>query len=235
MAVQLISTREAAQTNGLKVLVYGLAGSGKTRLCATTGGNPLIISAEAGLLSLREYDLAALSVNSMQDVHDAYEYAASEEGRQFDWICLDSVSEIAEVVLAYEKKQTKDPRKAYGELSDQMMDLLRAFRDLPGRNVYMTAKMRRTENDGANLFGPMMPGQQLAQQLPYLFDEFWALRVERGPDNEPQHWLQCHRDFQYEAKDRSGALEMFEAPDLAACAAKILGPKPSSETAADAA
>lgn len=49
MALTLTTTRQAVQANGVKILVYGQAGAGKTVLSATTGGNPLIISAEAGL------------------------------------------------------------------------------------------------------------------------------------------------------------------------------------------
>lgn len=227
MAVKLISTREAARTNGIKVLVYGAAGAGKTRLCASTGGSPVIISAESGLLSLRDVDIPVIEVQSIADVHDAYKFLAeSAEGQRFTWVCLDSISEIAEVVLNYEKKATKDPRQAYGALSEQMTDLLRAFRDLPGRNVYMSAKLERIKDDhtGAVMFGPSMPGQRLAQSIPYLFDEVFALRVEKDPDGNPQRWLQTQPDFSYQAKDRSGALDAFELPNLAAIAAKITQP-----------
>lgn len=228
MAIQLISSREAAVLHGIKVLVYGGAGGGKTRLCSTTGGNAIVISAEAGLLSLREFDLPVLQIKTMQDMYDAYAFCHSGEGRDFDWVCIDSISEIAEVVLSTEKKATKDPRKAYGELQDQMMDLLRAWRDLPGRNVYMSAKMERVkdETSGANLYSPMMPGTKLGQQIPYLFDEVFALRVERGEDGEPVRAIQTSPDFQYTAKDRSGALSMWEPPDLSAIAKKIRGREP---------
>ena len=226
MAVKLTSTREAARTNGVKILVYGQAGAGKTRLCATTGGRPIIISAESGLLSLRGTDIPVIEVSSIADVHEAYAYLVSPEGSVYDWVCLDSISEIAEVVLNFEKKAAKDPRQAYGALTEQMTDLLRAFRDLPGRNVYMSAKMERTkdEHTGAVLFGPSMPGQRLGQGLPYLFDEVLCLRVEKdATTGATVRALQTQPDFQYGAKDRSGALEAYEAPDLGAIAAKIAG------------
>jgi len=226
MAVKLTSTRVAARTNGIKVLVYGNAGAGKTRLAGTTGGSPIIISAESGLLSLRDTDIPVIEVASITDVHEAYAFLCSQEGVGYDWIVLDSISEIAEVVLNAEKKATKDPRQAYGALAEQMADLLRAFRDLPGRNVYMSAKLDRIkdEHTGAVLFGPAMPGQRLGQSLPYLFDEVFVLRVEKDAEGNVQRWLQTQPDFQYQAKDRSGALDPFEAPDLAAIAAKIVQP-----------
>lgn len=226
MAVKLRSTREAAQNNGLKILVYGGAGAGKTTLCKTMPGNPVIISAEGGLLSLRDVDIPVLEVASYQDVLDAYEYLSTDpEGQRFDWVALDSISEIAEVVLSYEKKQNKDPRAAYGNLQEQMTDLLRAFRDLPGRNVYMSCKMERQkdEQSGAMLYGPLLPGAKLSQQIPYLFDEVLCLRVERDADGQPVRYLQTQSDFQYVAKDRSGALDVAgEFPDLGEIANKVL-------------
>jgi phage nucleotide-binding protein len=226
MAVKLTTTREAARTNGVKVCVYGMAGSGKTRLCASTGGSPIIISAEAGLLSLRDVNIPVIEVSSIDDVKDAYRMVSeSAECKEFDWICLDSISEIAEVVLSSEKKNTKDPRQAYGALQETMYDLVRAFRDLP-RNVYMSAKAERIKDDhtGSVLYGPSMPGQKLGQALPYFFDEVFALRVEKDSEGNMQRWLQTQPDFQWGAKDRSGALEVWEAPDLAAIAAKINRP-----------
>ena len=243
MAIRLTNTSKAAIDAGLKVLVYGAAGAGKTMLCATTGEPTVIISAEAGLLSLAGHAIPVLEVKTMEDVADAYRYLTqSEEGLGFRWVCLDSISEIAEVVLAREKSTAKDPRQAYGALADEMGRLVRAFRDLP-RNVYFSSKMERTkdESTGITLYGPSMPGQKVGQQLPYFFDEVFALRVE--PDTtEPQHpgepprvsrWLQTGRCLQYEAKDRSGRLGMYEPPSLAGIYQKIVaGTSPAEAEAA---
>lgn len=225
MAIKLTNTRQAAQVNGIKVLCYGGAGAGKTTLCGTTNEPTVIISAESGLLSLRHSDIPVIEVSSLADVHEAYRFVTeSEEAKDFRWVCLDSISEIAEVVLSYEKKATKDPRQAYGALSEQMQDLLRAFRDIPGRNVYMSAKMERTKDDatGALLYGPSMPGAKLGQGIPYLFDEVFVLRAEKADDGQVYRTLQTGSDFQFVAKDRSGALEFYEEPDLSKIAAKII-------------
>lgn len=227
MAIKLTSTKQAAQVNGIKVLVYGGAGAGKTSLCATTDEPTVIISAESGLLSLRNTDIPVIEVKSIADVHEAYAFITqSEEAKDFRWVCLDSISEIAEVVLNTEKKATKDPRQAYGALSEQMQDLLRAFRDIPGRNVYMSAKMERVKDEqtGAMLYGPSMPGSKLGQGIPYLFDEVFVLRAEKGDDGTVYRTLQTGRDFQFEAKDRSGCLSFYEEASLSAIAKKILNP-----------
>ncbi len=227
MAVKLISAKEAAHLNGLKVLVYGESGAGKTRLITTTGEPTVVISAEAGLLSIRDSDVSVIEVNSIDDVREAWSYLASEEGSHFKWVCLDSISEIAEVVLADEKRNEKDPRRAYGVMSEQMVELVKAFRDLPGRHVYVSAKLDKVKDEvsGGLMYGPSAPGQQLGKALPYLFDEVWMLRVERDAEGNLTRWLQTSGDNQRIAKDRSGALEMFETPDLAAIVAKIFQPK----------
>lgn len=226
MAIKLTTTKQAAQINGVKILTYGGAGAGKTTLCATTGEPTVIISAEAGMLSLRNYDIPVIEVASLGDVHESYRFIVeSAEAKDFRWVCLDSISEIAEVVLATEKKNTKDPRQAYGLLADQMYELLRAFRDIPGRHVYMSAKQERLQDaaSGAMLYGPSMPGAKLGQGIPYLFDEVFVLRSEKGEDGTIYRTLQTSQDYQYVAKDRSGVLDMFEEPNLQHIANKILG------------
>jgi phage nucleotide-binding protein len=225
MAIKLTSSREAAKSNGIKVGVYGQSGAGKTTLCATTGAPTVIISAEGGLLSLRNHDIPVIEVKTLADVHEAYAFIlGSDEAKQFEWVCLDSISEIAEVVLNYEKKTNKDARAAYGMLQEQMTELIRAFRDLPGRNVYFSAKQERIKDDttGVVTYGPAFPGSKLSQGFAYFFDEVFVLRVEKAEDGTPMRMLQTQPDFQYQAKDRSGALAAWEEPNLAAIAAKIL-------------
>lgn len=222
MAIKLRRSGEIA-TNGVKLLVYGQAGAGKTTLLATLP-NPIVISAEAGLLSVAGADLPFLEVSSMADLREAYAFLDSAEGRQFGSVGLDSISEIAEVVLSDEKKKSKDPRQAYGAMQEQMADIIRSFRDLPGRHVYMSAKLEKAQDEmGKILYSPSMPGNKTGQSLPYFFDEVLALRVERDGEGNTQRALMCDSDGSWLAKDRSGKLEMWEAPDLGAIIKKIGG------------
>ena len=224
MAIKLTTTAQAAQ-NGIKAIVYGLAGAGKTTLARTAPEPIIIISAEGGMLSLHDVDLPVIEVSTMDDVHEAYSFLTdSDEAKGFRWVMLDSISEIAEVVLNAEKKIAKDPRQAYGAMQEQMADMVRAFRDLPDRHVLMTAKMERIKDEvsGAMLYSPSMPGTKMGPSLPYYFDEVFALRVERDADGQPTRAIQTQSDFQYVCKDRSGKLEMYEEPNLAVIAGKIL-------------
>jgi hypothetical protein len=223
MAVNLRSTKTYA-TSGVKVLVYGMAGAGKTRLIATAP-NPVVISAESGLLSLTGYDIPYIDVKTMQDLGDAYKWATgSEEAEKFGTICLDSVSEIAEVILTNEKAANKDPRKAYGTMADSVTALVRSFRDIPGKHVYVTAKAEQKQDEsGLMLYQPSIPGAKVGQALPYFFDEVFALRTLKDADGL-HRWLQTQGDQQWTAKDRSGCLDPEgEKADLGAVIAKITG------------
>ena len=215
--VKITSTKDQEHQH-MKVLVYGPAGAGKTTLCSTVD-DAIIISAEGGLLSLRQHDIPVIEVSSLKEVQEAYlMIAQSEECKKFKWICLDSLSEIAEVVLSTEKKVNKDPRKAYGALFDRMMDLIRSFGNLP-RNVFMSAKAYELPDSGR--FIPSMPGAKLGQELAYHFDLVFAYRVARTDDGI-QRALQTFNCGQWEGKDRSGCLDQFEEPNLGTIQNKII-------------
>ncbi len=223
MAINVKTTGSLA-ANGVKVLVYGQAGAGKTSLIKTLP-SPIVLSAEGGLLSIQDADLPFIEISDMETLREAYTWLTqSDEAKGFQSVALDSISEIAEVVLNAEKKATKDPRQAYGAMQEQMADIIRAFRDLPGRHVYMSAKLEKTQDEmGRVLYAPSMPGNKTGQALPYFFDEVLALRVEKDGDGNTQRALMCDSDGLWLAKDRSGKLDMWEAPDLSAVFAKIGG------------
>lgn len=223
MAIRFTTTGDAARLSGVKILVYGRAGTGKTTLCATAP-TPVIISAEAGLLSLARHAIPVIEVSSTQDFSDAYRWATeSREAASFETICLDSISEIAERILDNAKKQVKDPRQAYGELIEKTRDMVKAFRDLKGKHIYFAAKEEYDKNEmGVMRFQPSMPGSKLGPQLPYFFDEVFNLGIAKTPTGQEYRFLKTHGDFQYEAKDRSGALDPVEEPNLTTVINKIL-------------
>ena len=223
MAIQLMTTKGYA-SDSVKILVHGQSGVGKTTLIGSLP-TPVVISAEGGLLALADLEIPYLNVTNMTELNEAFEWlSGSEEANQFQSVAIDSISEIAEVVLNTEKKLTKDPRQAYGALQEQMTDLIRAFRDLPKKHVYMSAKTEKaTDENGRILYSPSMPGNKLGQMLPYFFDEVLALRVERDADGVTHRGLMCDSDGLWTAKDRSGKLSPWEDAELGLIIRKITG------------
>lgn len=225
MPLHFTTVGQAATTRGIKVLVYGPAGSGKTRLCGTAP-KPLIISAEAGLLTYRkmirdgliDQGTPVVEVTNITDVEEALVWCrdnATKYGIQT--ICKDSISEIAEKCLSAEKTKTKDPRQAYGEMANRIIELVKEFRDLPDLNVIVTAKQTQVADaiTGVPKATPTAPGQQIGPALPYLFDEVLHAFTDKDPTTgATYHALRTHASFNVEAKDRSGMLDEIEYPDM---------------------
>lgn len=224
MAIKWTTTDKASLQQGVKILVYGASGSGKTGLCATLP-SPLIISAEGGLLRLRQHNIPVIEISTIEGLKEAYDWCVgSAESRHFQSVAMDSLSEIGEVVLSKAKSTVKDARQAYGEMIEKMEGIVRAFRDLPGKHVYFSAKMEQLKDESTGMlkYGPSMPGSKLGANLPYFFDEVFRIGVSRDQQGTSFTFLQTHADVQYVAKDRSGALAAMEPPDLNHVINKIL-------------
>lgn len=215
---KLKSTASLGQLNGAKALVYGNSGVGKTRLIASAPG-PIIVSAEKGLLSLRGFNLPVWEIKTLADLIECYTWLrTSAETRQFATVCIDSVSEVAEVLLNAELRMTTNGQRAYGQMADKLTQIFRDFRDLDGKNVVFLAKQEFSADGvtGAKMHCPSFPGKQLSQNAPYFVDEVWQL-VNFGKDEAgtERRFLRTQPDESNVAKDRSGALELWENADPA--------------------
>lgn len=207
------------------MLVYGKSGVGKTPLLASAP-SPIILSGEKGLLSIRRTHTAFIDISSFAAFKEACRWVAeSHEARQFYTIGLDSLSEIAETVLTERKRVQKDPRKAYGDVADEVIAYVKAIRDLPGRTVVLIAKEEydKDEATGFMMYGPMFPGKQLGPKLPYYFDETFRMIDGRDQTNQKFTALHTTGSFQHVARDRSGNLAEYEQPNLTHIFEKILG------------
>jgi len=222
---------DMAGQNGIKAIIHGPSGSGKTYSIATLPNHDkvLVLSAEAGLLSIKETaaDIDGVVINNMDELREAYVFLSGPEGEKYETVVLDSLSEIAQQVLSAEMERHKDGRKAYGELNEIMTNLVKSFRDLPGKNVLLICQQEKLQDeDGKIFYGPSMPGKKLAQHLPYLTDLVACVRVRKDDDGYIKRAFQFTAlDEEHLAKDRSGKLDDFEAPDWTAIFSKILNNK----------
>ena len=240
MAMQFGMSSDLASTNGIKMIVHGASGLGKTVLCATLP-KPLIISNESGLLSLAKanlerifgvntpgisYNIPVIQVQTEDDLLEAYRWVVgSDQAKQFESVALDSLSELSESILNNAKAKTKDPRQAYGEVITRTEVMVRSFRDIPDKNIYFATKTEATKDElsGIVTWGPSMPGAKLGQKLPYFTDEVFQLTRLKDAAGKTHLVLRTRPDAQNVAKDRSGALAEYEPPHLGNIIRKIKG------------
>jgi hypothetical protein len=219
MAIKIQNT-SSIELTAVKTVVYGGAGVGKTRLCASAP-TPIIISAESGLLSLADSNVDFIEITKLRDLDEAYRWSkSSAEASQYETIGLDSLSEIAEVLIAEIKPSHKDARQAYGALADAMMPMLRKFRDLPDKHTVFTSKLIQIQDEESGTISQqlLMPGKVLGYQIPYMVDELFCMQIDR----KGVPFLQTAPDRMRFCKDRSGALDNPEKPDMSVIINKIM-------------
>jgi hypothetical protein len=234
--IEYTTSDRLAISHGVKGCIYGNAGTGKTLLCATAP-RPLMIQAENGTLSLTKanleriygvntpgitYSIPLVSIKSVDDFKLVYaDIFKPEIWHSFDTLYIDSLSEIVEKILKHELENNKDGRMAYGEMADITIDWAKKFRDLPGKNVFVTCEQGLSSDTG--LMGPSMPGKMLDRKLPYIFDEVLQMCIgEDSTSKEKFRFLRTQSDLKNYAKDRSGALDpRGESPFLYNIISKI--------------
>lgn len=220
MTIEITSTQRHADF--VKLIVYGKSGAGKTMLIGTTP-DPIIISAEAGLMCLANKDIPAITIKTIDDLDEAYDHVINTDHKT---VCLDSISEIAEICLSSEKQMNKDGRAAYGATNDIIARKIRKFRDIPNKHIYFTAKLM-SDDDGNYM--PSMPGKRMTNEIPYYFDLVIAIRIGETDEGETYRYLQTQPDIKYVCKDRSGKLNQIERPDLSLLFDKIINSKPADD------
>lgn len=228
MAIKLTTTKQ--DKGHVKCLVYGPSGAGKTRL-ASTAPNPVIISSEKKLISLKDFNIPVILIENHEDLQDAYDFIMTDKrAKGFETVVIDSISDIAETILSYFKENPVDgnthPQAAYGSMADTLSPLIKKFSNIPDKHVYVIAKSKMVEDQYTNVsgFSPSMPGKVLGMNLPYEFDFVFAMRMGEREGGEKFRYLQTQADIQWLAKG-SENLDAMEEPNLTKLFKKALATK----------
>lgn len=212
-----------ARNYGVKSLVYGGPGSGKTPI-VTTAPNPVMCIVEPGVLSLKkENKIPAFEAYTPARIEEFFKWIfGSKETSNFDTLAVDSVSEMAEIILIEELTRCKDGRMAYGNMSRRMMVYMSGLYFLPNKHIYLIAKMASVDELGVNRKKPYFPGQDLNVKIPHLFDEILYAGKFPIPGAGINPAFRTRETFDSMARDRSGTLDEFEQTNLTHIFNKIM-------------
>lgn len=223
-ASQLRPASQCAQQYGVKVLAHGGPGSGKTPMIKTAP-RPVLCATEPGLLSLRDSDVPTWEAYTPAAIDEFMLWATtSQEAGQFDTICIDSVSQMAETYLEAALKSNKHGLKAYGDMSESVMPHLRKLYHMQQKHVYLVAKQHLTdEGGGLTKKRPYFPGKELNVKAPHLYDEILCVGKYQIPGVQgEQRAIRTLDSLTVSARDRSGRLDEYEPCNLADLFAKCM-------------
>jgi hypothetical protein len=169
-SAKITSTKNMA-LDYAKVVLYGPPGSGKTT-AATTWPEPLFLSAESGLLSVRDKNIDVWTIDQWEDLEEAFTFLRQGE-HKYKSVVIDSLTEVQKKLNEYIVRKFPTVKRGYDDLAsesdwganiDKMRKLCRAFRDLP-MNVVFIALSQDVQVDGENVTRPALSGKTLPDEL----------------------------------------------------------------------
>ena len=208
-----IKSTEDAHRDGIKALIYGVSGIGKTTQLGTIEGKTLILSAESGLLVLKDKKIDVLDIDSIATLAEAY--TAIKEGElAYDTVALDSLSEIGDILINELEADdyygdSSNSFVKWGEYTKRMIKIVKMFRDLKGINVVFLALSEPVEANGSIKYYPMIPAKKAQSKLVSLFDEVYYYSVNK----DDKRILHTSGSNMFEAKSRSGLESSIEVSD----------------------
>lgn len=212
------------------ILIYGDSGLGKT-VWAGTDDKVLFVAPEDnsdGLLSARLAGSTAQKwpVKSWDDLVEAYNYLADLDEIPFNWIVVDSLTEMQELAMRgildaavaenserdEDIPQLQDWQKYY----EMVKRMIKAFNALDV-NVLYTALARQTEDeDGVEYLLPDLQGKkdQYAKKVASWMTSFGCLQIKRvktGDDDKakPVRRITFRDTGVVKGKDRTGCLAPY--------------------------
>lgn len=207
---------------GAKSLVYGAPGTGKTPI-TNSAPRPVLCAIEPGLLSMRNSNVPTFAAPTAKLIAEFFDWVErSNETKNFDTICVDSLSEMAEVDLADIKTTTKDNRQVYGKLFERTMPRLRMIYLMQNKHTYLICKQGSVDENGVKRLRPVFPGDALNTAVPHLFDIIMHLAIHAIPGVGQHKAFRTAASLDAVARDRSGKLNEFEPCDLTALFSKVM-------------
>lgn len=214
--------RDFAVQFGVKSIIYGPPGSGKTPV-VNSAPRPVMLACEPGLLSMRNSVVPTFIGYDVSTINEFFDwFFGSAETKNFDTVAVDSVPYMCDIYLQDAQKHNKHGLKAYGEMASSVMKHLRTLYFTRYKHVYLIVKEANVEEGNLKVKKPYLPGQQLPSELPGLFDEILRLAIHNVPGMGQVKAFRCMGTIDEMARDRTGQLAEFEPPDFGKLVAKAM-------------
>lgn len=204
---------------GIKAILAGHSGTGKTRSLMTCPKPALYITSEKKYSSVEPSAMKDITIAGISNFQQ-FVNVLMQNGQQshnpdyiYKTIFIDSLTDLANMRVNEIRSTVKDGRQAYFQTQTEMMEIFRIMRDAATNIIGICLLSRYQDSENYTKYGPMFPGQQLSQVVPSQFDEIYVAQSRRSPEGHIEYFFQTVNDGKYECKSTSGVLPPFMEPD----------------------
>lgn len=161
---------------------------------------------------------------------------------KYDTIFIDSITVAGRLCFQWckgqpqafsEKTGKEDNRGAYGLHGQEMIAWLTHLQHTRNKNIWFVGILdERLDDFNRKVFSPQIEGSKTGNELPGIFDQVITMAEIQASDGSSYRAFVNHHinPYGFDAKDRSGRLELLEKPHLGELMDKIRGEvKPASE------
>ncbi len=207
---------ELPQASQLKMVLWGLSGSGKTTSFLTLpeidGKKWLYVSVDKSYSTIsHKEDIDVIEAHTIEEFRNFNKWLRTEEYKQYAGIFIDTITEATFLYLEDIRKENEIEKFTFDEwgiLKTRLQRLIRYYRDKE-TNIILTAQPNRITNKvtGATIISPSLEGSMNNE-----FPEHWDYILFSNVESEKHYW-QTKPSFTTVAKDRSGILPKTIKPN----------------------
>ncbi len=226
MTLKLQNTKTDKQTF-INYIVYGESGVGKTSLVKQfPSESVLVISAEDGLLSVKDHSVDYVNVKSLADVKEVLANLVEERHK---YIYIDSITELSQNHFLFLKKKYEDyaasrgksvetyAMKIWGDFGNDFSEVFKELRRMQKTVIALALEKEKENEIGQKTYMPDIYGKT-AERIIAWFDECFRMFVKDGK----RVFLTEKTELSW-AKDRSTKLNQIESADINAIHNTIIG------------
>jgi hypothetical protein len=241
---QLMSKRVKTTQPGIRMVLYGKPGVGKTVFGATLP-DPLILAVEKGVLSIadRFKQLHVIGVDRYDELKMALAFLRKDAGKTYKSVVIDSLSEARrkhmDDLLELHQK-TSPTLDLYLANTTELRRLIRDYCDLTINVLFICSSKAETDDETGARHTGLGLTRQLAGEMPGYVDVLGYMGVKVTRDAEKattvERFILTEPTDRIDAKDRSGKLPRIVQPvTFETIQELIFPPKPAAERKPEAA